>query len=515
MPSHTTGKESSYVSFPPPKDASYPSMRAVKTGGACGCGSGAIGYSMALCTEASLVKYGLMGCVLSSVAGAGVGAGCSLLCYLCGNERWMGWEDDSEESSSGQTSSRRRGGSTYGTFGEEQPSEDPGEGPSGCLPPIVEQPKGIGGSGKSQGGQRRASCLIAEASLLGQVSSLHNMQCLLGNGSEQVLTTLRTLLVKEYSSRPRFQDISFVKSMYVSKDWKRTDTEKRTSSPITFSSCAPYRFFSSMKPQITTFERKICSGQVGLTIDLSPGVSLGFAYDCNKKESQEYKGAQLGSTRGLIKSKMETEGLSSIFTLNPSNRGLTGHVASCYSWGKVKNTRKIIYKEQEAIAEGSPYISLMGGLVQLGYNLPLSKQVTVVPYVECLYSSVCWRPYKEKHGPVSCKFGKNKEQVLEKSIGLRNNIGVSASNSIQFWIAGVSGYSKTNSLTSCSLRYPYYRYVVSTQAKKNYYVRTEVGMAYDEMLTNNIMLSFGSSVRFNTLNKVENQNVTLQLQYTY
>lgn len=523
----------SYPPYPQPQSTS-PELSVAESGAACGFGSGALGYCMFGFMNPSISSsVGTAGCVLSAVAGACVGAGCSLACYLCGDQRWMGWE---EHNTSSSISTRGEGNTTtYGSIGTHQHggADDPGEGPSRGLPPVivhqsgdsgspvVSQPRGSGSPVVSQpgGSGQSSSYLTAEASLLGQMSSLHSMQCLLSNGSEQVLTTLRMLLLKKYSDRSKTQDLPFLQKNYISKDGGKVVSVKRkrssSSTTIDVPSFLPYRFFSSIKPQGIHVERKACSGQIGVFLDLSPDLTCGFAYDSNKKESKEYKGIQLGSTIGSVKSKMETEGLSAIVALNPVNTGVTGHLVSSYNWGKVKNTRKIIHNGQEIIIKGSPEINLLGGLVQLGYNFLLSNQVTLVPYVECMFSSVSWSSYKEKHASGACKFGENKEQIVEKSIGLRSDIGISTKSSMQFWIAGVSGYNKTNSLTSSSYLSSYCRYNLSTYAKKSQYIRTELGVSYDGILSDNISVSLSGFFRLNKRSNVDNQNITAQLKYTY
>lgn len=513
-----------YYSYPPysQPQSTYPEVSAAEAGAACGCGSGAIGYSMLAVMNPSMSSLcGPAGWVLSSVGGACVGAGVSLACYLCGYNRWMGWEDHSTSNSirTGGEGSTTMYGST-GTHQHREP-ESPDEGPSVSFPPVtVHQPASPGSPVVSQpGGRGRSSSyLTAEASLLGQMSSLHSMQCLLSNGSEQVLTTLRMLLLKNYSDSSKSQDFSFFKKNYINKDKGKVVSVKRKrgslSTTIDVPSFLPYRFFSSIKPQ-DIHKRKVCSGQIGVLLDFSPGLTCGFAYDSNKKESKEYKGIQLGSTIGSVKSKMETEGLSAIVALNPANAGVTGHLVSSYNWGKVKNTRKIIHKGQEIITKGSPKVNLLGGLVQLGYNFFLLNQVTLVPYVECMFSSVSWSSYKEQYSPGACKFGKNKEQILEKSIGLWSDIGVSTNSSMQLWVAGISGYSKTNSLISSSYLSSYYRHNLSTYAKKHQYIRTELGVSYDGTFSDNVSVSLSGLFRLNKWSKVDNQNIVAQVQYTY
>lgn len=471
-------------------------------------------------------SYGPVGCFFSSLGGACVGAGCSLLCYLFGDPRWMGWEEHNNNNNNNNfIETRGEGGLTnYGSIGTHQHRgpERLGESPSVGLPPvIVHQPGDQNGPIVHQpGGRGRSlSYLTADASLLGQMSSLYSMQCLLSNGSEQVLTTLRMLLLKKYSDSSKTQDFFFLKKNYLSNDGGKVAFVKRkrgiSSTTIDMPSFLPYRFFSSIKSQEIHIERKACSGQIGVLLDLSPGLTCGFAYDSHKKESKEFKGIQLGSTVGLVKSKMETEGLSAIVALNPVNTGVTGHFVSSYNWGKVKNTRKIIHNGQETIIKGSPKINLMGGLVQVGYNFPLSNQVTLVPYLEYMFSSVSWSSYKEKYAPGACKFGKNKEQIVEKSIGLRSDIGISTNSSMQFWVAGISRYSKTNSLISSSYFSSYYKYNLSTYAKKRQYIRTELGVSYDGIFSDNVSVSLSGFFRLNKWSNIDSQNIVAQVQYRY
>lgn len=52
----------------------------------------------------------------------------------------------------------------------------------------------------------------------------------------------------------------------------------------------------------------------------------------------------------------------------------------------MKNTRTVTHGDSKASAKGTPDISLIGGLVQLGYNISISKSISITPYKEAMLS---------------------------------------------------------------------------------------------------------------------------------
>ena len=158
-----------------------------------------------------------------------------------------------------------------------------------------------------------------------------------------------------------------------------------------------------MNKYTTNLENKLRSAQVGIILNFSPTINIGLAYNCNKKEYKGYSGAQLNSSNGSVKSKSVTDGLAAaaIFTLNPEKKGITGTMIGSYSWGKVTNAHRVTHGEKHIVTKGNPDITLTGGLVQLGYNIPTIKTLMLTPYVECLISNVRWSPYTEEQSPVT------------------------------------------------------------------------------------------------------------------
>lgn len=226
----------------------------------------------------------------------------------------------------------------------------------------------------------------------GQLSSLQGMQYALVDASEQISTTLKTLVLKAHSSArhlslldERAQIHSNLNRNSMSFKKNRSDIEHdQNLDALHF--VRPYNVFASTNSYTTNLERKVQTGQAGLLVNLVPEVNIVLAYDYNKKEYKEYKGLQLNSNVGSIKSKTTTDGLAAIVTLNPDKKGLTGNMVGLYSWGKVKNTRNVIQGEKEVITTGSPDITLSGGLVQIGYNLSTIKSLIFTPYIEYLAS---------------------------------------------------------------------------------------------------------------------------------
>lgn len=53
-----------------------------------------------------------------------------------------------------------------------------------------------------------------------------------------------------------------------------------------------------------------------------------------------------------------------------------------------------------------------------------------------MLSVVAWEPYKEKSGLLSFLMSSNKENILEKSIGVRSQWKVEKSSLVQGWCSG-------------------------------------------------------------------------------
>lgn len=65
-----------------------------------------------------------------------------------------------------------------------------------------------------------------------------------------------------------------------------------------------------------------------------------------------------------------------------------------------------------------------------------------------MLSVVLWDPYREKLGRFSSLVSGNKENILEKSLGVRSQWKVEKSFFVQEWVAGISGVCNTAGLNT-------------------------------------------------------------------
>lgn len=345
------------------------------------------------------------------------------------------------------------------------------------------------------------------------MSSLVGMQQALFSTSEQILTTLKLLGLKTQEN-VCISETQLEGSFY-SKEQKFQgpvmQVQKETQ--IKISGLSAFNIFANIDSYKTNLERKVRSGQAGVLIDVISGLSCGLAYNCHKGDTREYKGTLLD--KGAVKTKTDTVSLSAIIVANTNKTGFTGQLISSYGWGKVKNIRSFSHANREVNTKGLPSMRFTGGLIQVGYNVLVSKDIIITPYVETMYSLVKWVPYKEVSGSLLCKLSENKEQVIEKSIGLRSHWQATSMSQIQIWIAGVSGHIETNSIKCELIQIDASRYKVSVPKNENGYKRTELGILYTANLTNNLELGINSVIRFESFKKFGGQQMTLSLRYVH
>ena len=424
---------------------------------------------------------------------------------------------------------------------QSQPTDNSEAGPSGQNTPpqnpVVAQasaqptpPTGNRRTRRQQAGQTQlltkkppsTSSLVAELLPEGQFSSLQSLQFALSDSSELISGTLKSLALKAHSSCKHLST-THKKSQLRSSNRKTSGSFNKITSPIentniidALQPTKPYTVFTSMNKYTTNLENKLRSAQAGIMLNFSPTINIGLAYNCNKKEYKEYSGAQLNSSNGSVKSKSTTDGLAAIFTLNPEKKGLTGTMIGSYSWGKVTNSRRVTHGEKHIVTKGSPDITLTGGLVQIGYNIPTIKTLMLTPYVECLISNVRWSPYTEKQSPVTYKISENRKNLLEKSIGLKTKCELTEHSQLQTWIVGSSGLKKTNSLSSNSMITPLFKYTISAPSYKKKYTKAEGGLSYEVQLSPTLTLGVDGILSFEKIKKIEKkQHMFLHFNYYY
>ncbi len=364
----------------------------------------------------------------------------------------------------------------------------------------------------SKGGASDSSLsFIPGFSFGGQISSLQSMQYILCDVSEKVSTELKSL-VQHARQQQYDKDNECCLTNLISRK-RYSSVPQYDTVQHTYNISSPYRVFGGVDSYSKNLEHKIRSSQAGVMFTPHNGYTVKLLYDRHKKDVQEHSGLQLGTAIGSVKSYIDTDGLSTIFSWYPCGSGFTGHLAGYYGWGQLKNTRFFTHADNQACSKGSTDIHLNGGMIQIGYIFLLSKKLAIIPYIESILSRVGWHSYKETIGVLPCTISSHKEVCLEKSIGLFCQWNISASTQLQCWGIRTSGTSNVDKVTSQPTRGPNtYTIVVPNYKKK--YMRTELGLSYSSKLTDFFTIVLNSNAQFNS-NKRHIQNATVHLRYTY
>ncbi len=349
--------------------------------------------------------------------------------------------------------------------------------------------------------------LIPGYSYEGQVSSLLGMQCVLTGVSIQVPQKLRRLALKAYEKIPQMYPSLQSNKVPVVKVTKPTFKQKQQH--------IPYHIFAFKDDYEANLECKVRSSQAGVIAELCTGVHIGLTYSRHNDEKKEYTEIQLDKGRGSVKAKSEIENIAAVVTFNMDHPGITGHFASCYGWGRVKNKRFFTHAGRETSSSGSPAISITGGLVQVGYNLYVSKNFSVTPYVEGVLSIAKWKPYNEKRGTLPCKLSESNESIFEKSIGLRSNWRFSENAVLQTWISGISGTQTSSNVSLQPLVAPMKRYEISVPMKNENYLRTECGATYVLKVTESFSTGTTMLCSFSKIQKLYNQQISAYINYVF
>lgn len=361
--------------------------------------------------------------------------------------------------------------------------------------------------------------LISGYNYGGQISSLLGMQCVLTGVSTQVPQTLRSLALKAYEKIPgmnsSFQPSSSKNSYLPFTNYKYALRSATENSIKKNQEKLPYHVFTVIDDYESNLECKIRSSQTGIVTELKSGVHIGLTYNRYNDGNKEYIGVQLDTGKGSVKAKAEAESIAAVVILNADKPGFTGHLVSSYGWGKIKTKRFFTHAGSETVSKGTPNITLTGGLIQIGYNLLLTKSFSITPYIEGVFSIARWEPYSEKTGLLLCKIGESNEHVIEKSLGLRSCWRISEASLLQMWIAGLSGHQTSSSLSLKPLLAPTKQYEVSVPFKKENYIKTEFGAYCSSNITNTLSFGVTTLFSFEKLYKVYSQQVGAYLHYMY
>lgn len=412
----------------------------------------------------------------------------------------------SESECHGKSESHNPQGSDKGTAGNKQDS-------SGNSQSDQQKTKGSpsGGSGDVFLVPERETCLfIPGYSHEGQVNSLLGLQGVLLGSAEKVITTLRLLALQHTNKHTTGQSLEID-----SRPRSQIASSDIISSYVQLQNPCSLRYFSIVADNYeSNLECKSRSAQLGLTMNPTPYVHVGLMYHRQNKYFSFSKEVQLDSACGIAKAKTKVEGLAGIVTLNPDKAGFTGQFASYYGWGNTKNHRSIGYIGRELEAKGRSKIHLSGGLVQLGYNLPLANNWFLTPYIENIFSVVTWNGYKEVPSPFACSISKNKEQLWQNSIGMRAIGKIGNNSQLQMWTAYSTGYHKIAELTSMFLCAPMKKYQAVVPGIDRKSAQVEVGISHQAKITTTL-ISYLNVIAKIGKKKLDNSHLTLSLAYHY
>ncbi len=367
---------------------------------------------------------------------------------------------------------------------------------------------------------RASSTFIPGYNHKAQSSSLIALQGMLLGASDQVVSNLKSLVFRAYQGSSeehlssQFMDIQPKRRLYalqgLSRNSRGTLQGLKAIKPK-----ASYKIFGFMDNYEANLERKVRSGRVGVSMSLIPGVKGTFAYDTSKQGMRKHNGFSLQESKGSAAIKSATEGFSTAFVMNPDKTGFISHVASSYGWGKVKTHRYVRHGQATIHTKGNPASTLSGGLIQVGYNVPIFEEHQITPYIEHIISTVQWKAYEEKAQMIPCAVSRNKEQVIEQSIGLRHQWTVQQRQHLQTWVAHVAGKRTVSGLTSKPIMSNNPWYEITVPHYKQKYSGTEVGFTYQIAYSELCTVGLNGSMRFQTIKKTDKQNYSLYMQYVF
>lgn len=395
---------------------------------------------------------------------------------------------------------------------------------------ITSQPQAVGSSGvcsSHTGGSddepscshqyKDTSCFAQGYNSGGQLSSLLGMQCVLMGSSENVLNSLKFLALKAYQGTFEKDTSSSIRSgwkTHLKKRYNQIQVSKN-SHQQSMKHIIPVRTFASMDIHEANLEHKGGASRVGVMMDCTSNIAIGLAYTCYKDTTKAMNGMQIGSGVGSVKSRSATENLAAVIALNPDKAGFTGHLVGSYGWGKAKTNRTAIHNGMETSSRGTPGVTLSGSLIQLGYNILVATQLTLIPYVETMVAAVKWNSYQEHAGMLPCNISSNKEKVWEHSVGLRSDWNVSSNTQVQTWVAAVSGNQNIASLSSKPMGLPVEQYKMTAPSHRKKYTKAEIGIGYTTNITDALQIALNGKAHISNQKTSGTKIMNLVMQYIY
>lgn len=375
-------------------------------------------------------------------------------------------------------------------------------------------------------GSSEMSMFLSDVHPEAQYTSLASLQSMYIGTTEQVSQTLKWLRIKNRSTNHTPRNAQTEGHLY-SKDTQRflptyahrslvSGTVERIQSTLA-SLISASQFFVFVDDKVTDLEQKVSSAQVGVITTPITNIAVGVAYGRSTSPRRIDCTQPIHIAHGSAATHRHTNNLSAMVAWNTHEQGFTAHITSCYGWGKARNTRFFAYKGHEISTQGYPKSALGGGLLHVGYNIPLTGRMFITPYIEGIYAIAQHNAYKEISGPTSCQIGKNKENHWERSLGIMSRWDSKKHAQLHLWGALTSGQRTTYGLTSRPLHSSYFLSTVALPTNKKHYSKREIGMSYECTITENITCSFHSTLNFysNTSNIDQYKNVYININVKY
>lgn len=354
---------------------------------------------------------------------------------------------------------------------------------------------------------------------LSQISSLQGLQYVLLDTSSHVSQALRSLIVRlqinstmsQTNHVTRFKNLHGYKKLQNSTNVIKKERRLHQLIQLT-SSCNVFRLVEGC---YTPLECKTHNAQIGLVTIPTPKLKVGFIYNYNQDPFSEYKGMGIHSSSGKVKVKTESNTLLAVFGWNTDKPGFTGYFSSCYGWGRITTLRSFTSDRKCFSFKGIPDVTTYGGLVRLGYNFNPASNIVVTPYIEGLCSTVERKAYKEQRGYLFSRISHNKEQKVERGVGVSSFWKCTQNSALQAWIgSGLSTYNinKISSKIGCgSFSFP----SLSAPAVRKTFFWREIGMAYNIQISEKVHFTMSGSHCLEKDKQSGVQNIKVHLQYNY
>lgn len=428
--------------------------------------------------------------------------------------------EDAEESAAVQAIQTRT--TTQGSSQEEQETgtEDPSTATSSGENIHTSMIGSIGGT--NQSGEDASSSFMSGYDIMGNTCSLKGLQCLLFPIVEQTSAILRSLVlaatqttIQKEGGEQNERRFSFnIKNF--SKKNIRHEAEAALSYPTRmFTPLQPIYTFSNVNGYHSNLEYKLCSAHAGCIFTPKKHLLVGMRYDYAHDPMREAQTTHMDTSFGSAKAQTDGNTLSAIVGWNTKQKGLCTYVTSCYGWGRVKTIRSFTHHSEPVFTKGNPSITFFGGLMQLGYTVPVTTSIRFTPYIEHMVVMVKQHAYKETSGSLPAHISHNKERVWEKSIGIRYHWDITSTAQVQAWVGNIFGQQTLQAITSRPLISSSRIYEAFMPGSKKRYTQREAGISYEVSVKDMFTINIHGRIRYAQSKKPCKQHIQLVTRYIF